>query len=341
MRLRTSNHRSVLSVVALSSIALLTACSSESATPSNETASATLAPAEVAAVEFPLTIDNCGHSLHFEQTPAFSYVDDITTVDILQALGLEAALTSRSDYKGTPTKDPEIVFTRNGPGYSEPTYFSAVEPLAPQLFVGTVFTDPETIVTGDFDTYANAGIPAYLNPTFCDLSKPFDINDLYQHIRDFAALYQVPAQGEQVVNELRTRWDSLDNPTGRELSFVVVDWIDNGDSVYLEGPNGSFSGAAERLGMHRAMDVRETTLAELAAANPDVIIVPDFDDFRTPGDTAHEIIMDLQNHPQVGLIDAAQEARFIIIPTIEQLSAFRVVDAAEKMQEALARIGDR
>lgn len=289
-----SAARTRLAVIALSG-ALLAACAggaTEEATEGGRTPSAAapqspdggtpMAAVPEQAGGGPVTVENCGVELTFEQPPERVIAIQHNTTEMLLALGLEDRMV------GTAYVDGEIL-----PEYQ--TAYDQVPTLGEEIPSQEVLlgAEPDFVIAGfgsilsdtgvgSREELADLGIPSMLVSTSCpDRQEAPAIADVYADLRVLGEIFGVEDRAEEVVAEMQGTIDEVDVALEgvRERPRVLV--YDSGDDPpFVFGGGNLASGLVEAAGGENvfadlADGYTEVNWEEVVQRDPEVIVLVD------------------------------------------------------------------
>lgn len=305
------------------------------------------------ATQFPLTVDNCGTTQTFDSVPARVVSLDQGSTEILLSLGLGDKIVGtaswtdpiRANLADANAKVPRL--SDNAPSYE-----------------AVMGTDP-TLVTASFgrhlkreggvatrDRFAETGTRSYLSPTDCEdgraingggkRTRPLTIDALYQEITELAKIFDVPARGAKLVDELKQRTAAATakiKGSGQSIAF----WFADTKSPYFAGGLGSANLLATTVGTRNVFadvvdDWPATTWEAVVAKNPDVLVLGDLARNRFPGDKLDDKKAFLESDPVTRSLAAVQGKRYVSLHGAEMNPSIRTADAIEKLSDGLAAL---
>ena len=309
------------------------------------------APASVQA-GFPLTMTRCDQELHFDAPPQRAVTINQASTEIQLALGAGPQMV------GTAAWSDQVLDE-----YADEN--SSIEQLAmnyPSL--ETVLDKNPDLVTAAFEytftdegvapqsKFAELGIPAYLPEYECTIvdnnttGRRLTMDDIHQEIRDLAAIHGVPERGDELVGELRARMDAAARTASDAGSRgrTVFYWYSSDEAPYSAGGIGAPQIAADTVGatnIYADSDEEwpQVNWEDVAAKNPDVLVLGDLKRAMQSGDTADDKIAHLESNPVTAQMDAVRNRRYVIVPGSSLDPSMRTVDLAEALVGALAESG--
>ena len=311
------------------------------------------APASVQA-GFPLTMTRCGQELHFDAPPQRAVTINQASTEIQLALGVGPQMV------GTAAWSDQVLDE-----YADEN--SSIEQLAmnyPSL--ETVLDKNPDLVTAAFEytftdegvapqsKFSELGIPAYLPEYECTIvnnnttGRRLTMDDIHQEIRDLAAIHGVPERGDELVGELRARMDAAARTASDAGSRgrTVFYWYSSNEAPYSAGGIGAPQIAADTVGatnIYADSDEEwpQVNWEDVAAKNPDVLVLGDLTRKSQTAETAQAKIDYLRSNPVTAQMDAVRNDRFIIVAGGDMNPSIRNVDLAEKISAGLKQYGLR
>ena len=301
---------------------------------------------------FPLTMTRCGQELHFDAPPQRTVTINQASTEIQLALGVGPQMV------GTAAWSDQVLDE-----YADAN--SSIEQLAmnyPSL--ETVLDKNPDLVTAAFEytftdegvapqsKFAELGIPAYLPEYECTIvnnnttGRHLTMDDIHQEIRDLAAIHGVPERGDELVGELRVRMDAAARTASDAGSRgrTVFYWYSSDEAPYSAGGIGAPQIAADTVGatnIYADSDEEwpQVNWEDVAAKNPDVLVLGDLKRAMQSGDTADDKIAYLESNPVTAQMDAVRNKRYVIVPGSSLDPSMRTVDLTEALARTLAESG--
>ncbi|MDO5083752.1 MAG: ABC transporter substrate-binding protein [Arachnia propionica] len=339
MKLSTS----VLSAALLPTL-LLGACSG---TPASQTSSA--APATAG---FPLTIDNCGHQLTFQAPPKRTVSLNQSSTEIQLSLGVAQTMVGTGTWTDPVLPaleaDNEKVerLADNAPS------LEAVVAKEPDFVTASFPSTLSDKTVASFEKFESLGVPAYLAPNQCGKKsgddapeENFTIDKVYQEIDDLAKIHGVPDKGAELTTELRTRLEkAVAQKPGKPVT--VMFWFANSEAPYVAGGSGASQFVSDQLGVTNVYsDQRDewpqVSWEDVAAKNPDIIVMGDLTRKSQTAETAQAKIEYLKSNPVTAEMEAVKNNRFVKVAGGDMNPSIRTVDLAEKLVAGIEEFGLR
>lgn len=269
--------------------------------------------AQAAPTHYPLTVENCGSRLTFQQAPARSVTIGQAATEMLYALGVGDKVVGTSlwfnsvlpQYK---VQNDSIERLAN----NEPS-FEAVIAKRPQLVAAELewVVGPQGVV-GTREQFHELKIPTYLLPSDCEGKdnlvgadgtrlEPFRIETIYKSISQLAEIFDVQARGQQLNDDLKVRLAksvATVQSKGLKQSSALV-WFSSSEMAsdpYVAGHKGIPEFMLETLGLHNVVQSDEEWPAvgweTLAKANPTFLVIARMDRRRYPADDHEKKLAD-------------------------------------------------
>jgi iron complex transport system substrate-binding protein len=329
---RRRGRRVAAIVAAAASVALLAACA-----PGAEAGGDDPAPeADAATSGYPLTIDNCGTEVTFEQAPERVVTIKSSTLELLLALGLEDRVIGAAFPDG-PVPDEyadaaagiEILSDR------VPSQEATLD-AEPDL----VFAGWESNLTaegaGDRATLEQLGVHTYVAPAACQgdgyRPDPLTFEGVFAGFEEAGEIFGVTDAAAVLVEEQYAALDAIE-PSDAGLTAL---WYSSGDDQPFVGAGtGAPQMIMEAAGLENVVgDVQDswTSLSWEAVvdANPDVIVLVD-----AAWNTAESKIDRLEANPATAALPAVQQGRYVVVDFPATEAGVRNVDAVASIVEQL------
>lgn len=279
------------------------------------------------------TVENCGNTWDFDTVPQRVVVQDVSAVQTLAELGVLDSVVAKAGYFPDTYFDdetfqqvdaiPTLTDRLGEAGHLEITK-EAVLAQEPDLIVGFSPTVRDTTVNN---------IPIINEPGFCGEVHDASFNDVYDHIDLYADIFQEQERGEEYKAELQSRIDALDVNAGQGRSVAVLYPAVKGSTVYAYGTDSMSNAVVSAVGLDNVFGkeserVFEISAEQLAAANPDVIVL-----LNSGEDDLESYVTSL---PGATSITAVQDEKIIPLELAfaEPPTPF-AVDGAERLEQAL------
>lgn len=333
----------------LASLALVGALAMSACSSSSEDDTDTAGSAE----GYPVTLDNCGREVTVEAPPERAVSLNQGSTEILLSLGLADRMVGTATWtdpvrEGLEEENDKVErLADNAPSYER--VLETESDLVTASFLGTLgeggVTTPEAL--------EELGVPSYLSPAECgkgdatseDGSRDdtLEIETVYREVTDLAEIFGVQEEGEELVDDLRSRMDAAaEQAPADEVSILY--WFANSESPYMAGCCGAPGIINRALGLDNVFDDSQEEWPQInwetvATRDPDVIVIGDLTRESQTAETAAAKIDFLKNHPVASEMTAVKENRFIELTGAAMNPSIRTVDGVEQVAEGLRELG--
>lgn len=329
----TSASRFTAASALLIIAAAATGCAASPGTASDE-------PSPAPASGYPLTLDNCGTEVTFEQAPERVLAIKSTSIEMMLALGLEDRMIGTAfpdgDYAAewADAGDEIPLISEKVPGQE------ATLELEPDL----VYAGWESNLTaadgaGDRDALSALGVDTYVSPAACQQPgyqpDPLTFDDVFAEIEEVGAIFDVADRAAGVTADLQSRLDAV-AADDRELTAL---WYSSGsDTPFVGAGIGSPQMIMDAAGLTNiAADVDDTwsslSWEVVVDANPDVIVLVD-----SAWGSAEKKIGVLEANPVTAALPAVVNGRYLIVPFPAGEAGVRNVEAVESLVTQLQAV---
>ena len=315
---------------------------------------ASFSAAAEAQTDYPLTIENCGQSVTFEEAPQNAVALGQNSAEIMLMLGLEDRMAATAFWPNevlpelAEANDEVELLTVEFPTLE--AVLSKQPDFVAAMLVTLMGPDSKVAKREDFE---RLGIPTYLSPSACSVTEVstdiygareelWTMDQLYKEIDDMARIFDVADRGEAVIADLKAREAALrDRYEDREdLTFLF--WFSSPspeDDAYLAGGNGPSTYIADLLGGSNAIKAESEwpTLGweGIMAADPTVIVAAQVDRERWSLDEAENKIAFLESDPIVSQMEAVRKGRIVVMPGAATNASIQTLYGAETVAEQI------
>ena len=326
---RTLRAASLLSAIAAS--ALLAGCAQTptAGADADETAGA-------AASAYPLTIDNCGTEVTFDQAPERVVAIKSSTLELLLALGLEDRVVGTAFSDG-PVPDAYAGAAEGLEVLSDKVPSQEVTLAAePDLVFAGWESNLSAEGAGDRTALDKLGVNTYVAPAACKeegyMPDPLTFDEVFGEFEQAGAIFDVPDAAADLVAEQRAALDAIE-PNDAGLTAL---WYSSGDDQPFVGAGiGAPQMIMDAAGLENVVaDVHDTWTSlsweAVVEADPDVIVLVD-----APWNTADAKIAALEANAATAALPAVQQHRYVIVDFPSTEAGVRNVDAVASIVEQL------
>lgn len=299
---------------------------------------------------YPLTLENCDTEVTLEQAPERAVSLNQSSTEVLLELGLSERLAGTS-YETDPVSSDIAEAYESVPLLTDGVLKHETLLEAQPDFVYSSFASFLTAENaGERAELHDLGVPTYLSEFDCTYHQAVEggatFEMLFEEMEDVAKIFDVPEAGEELVSQQQAVVDE-----GLEIAEQIegtpnLVWFystaASSATPSVAGPGGLPQAVTEMLGAENTFSDASTkwpevSWDEIAARNPDVIVVADLSR-GYPGDTAEEKIEFLKKDPLTSTLDAVVEERFIIVPGQYMDPSVHSVHAVPEVAQGLVEL---
>jgi iron complex transport system substrate-binding protein len=332
-------------------IALVASALAVAGCSASDTASEPDGTAASASTNYPLTIENCGHTVIVDAPPQRAVSLNQGSTEILLSLGLADRMVGTATWTD-PVRENLAAANERVPRLAEnKPSFEVVLDTEPD-FVAASFGG--TLGPGgvaERDRFDQLGVPSYLSPTDCDgkndesvnadgnRSAPLTMDAVYKEIRELAAIFDVPERGEDFVAELRQRYETAAGEI--DASHVsLAFWFADTSTPYVAGCCGSSGIITNSVGAKNVFDDTTNEWPQVSwevvlDRDPTALVLADLSRRSIAGDALDSKIEFLESNPVTQRLSAVQNKRYIVVNGADMNPSIRTVDGIEKAAGAL------
>ncbi|MGW3351995.1 ABC transporter substrate-binding protein [Nonomuraea rubra] len=282
---------------------------------------------------FPVTVENCGRELTFDQPPSKVVTGYHPSLETLLALGLGDRIAGRTFFGESAFLPGQKEQYDRIPQISETIMLPQKEVMLAQ---GADFVLDNAMASfdaaGGYATVEEldaAGSPVYILGGWCSPEEVlrFTIDDTFTDLRNLGKIFGVPDQAEKLVGELQAQLaDVKKRVEGRTPVKVLA--TDGG-----KGPVNAYggSGITQQMialagGENVLKDVKgdytEVSVEKVSASQPEAVLVSDYatlrgEDMPSSPAKAEEAFAIAKNSP------AAKDKRYLALPVAAQHPGYR------------------
>jgi len=331
----------------VSLLLLVTACSR-----TETTAPAPAGADSAGATSYPLTLQNCGVQVTFENAPQHAVSLYQASTEILLSLGLADRMVGTSTWFDPVLPDLAADNDRVPRLADNDPSLEAVLDLEPDIITSASAHTFTPAVVGERARLAELGIPTYQSPSVCTdavvegetvtRTAPLEMDTLFREITELAQIFDVQDRGAQLVSDLRERLG--DAQAIPQQDATVAFWFSGLRTPYLAGCCSAAGLYAREVGVTNAFadakeDWPEISWEALADRDPDVLVLADLSRKRIDGDALDTKIKFLESNPVTRNMTAVQDKRYVVLTGSELDPGIRQIDAVEKLAAGFATAG--
>jgi len=306
------------------------------------------APAASSVPHKSTTIDSCGLPLTITGAPKRAISLEQGATEVMLALGLQSSMIGTA-YLSAPVAD------KWADAYAKIPVLSALYPNTEQVreqspdFVYSMRASafgPDA--AGSRQELIDLGVPAYLSANDCEdpalVADTFSFDELFHEIDDIATIFDVKKKGDAIVGEQKKQLADITASAAKLGTTPNVVWLYssyNGAPI-VAGNAGLPEVVGSLVGLKNSFadfDTQwgETSWDEIAARNPDAIIVADLTRGR-PGDSAADKIDFLTTDAVASQLQAVKNDRIITVPAAGLDPSVRSVGDASALSKKIVAL---
>ena len=319
----------------------------------------TMTSASAASTKYPLSLENCGTQVTFQQAPKHAIGLGQNSAEILLLLGLQDEMAGTAFW---PSKVLPQLAEANSKVKLLTVEFPTFESILAQNpdFVAAALPSlmGPTSKVAKREDFVKVGVPTYLSPSTClstekvkdqygSRDQLWNMDLLYKEIDELSQIFDVADRGQALIADFKAREAALRpsmSKDGKPLSYVF--WFSSQSpsaDAYLGGKNGASGFIADLLGGHNAI----TAAAEwptlgwegIIAANPDVIVVASLDRNRWELDKPEAKIKFLTTDPAVSQMSAVKNKAIVVMDGQAMNPSIHTIYGAEQVAGQLKALG--
>jgi len=317
---------------------------------------ATLSASMAMAQDYPLTIENCGHTVTFDVAPESVVSIGQATSEALYLLGL-----------GDKVAGTAVWFTDVLPEFAEVNAkverladntpsFEAVVNKRPGLVASQYewYVGPKGSV-GTREQFHDLSVPTYIWPADCvgkDNSVGVDgtreelvsTEVIYQGLIELSQIFGVPEAGEKAVADLKAReFAAIERAKALDLTDTsALFWFSSAKmdaDPYVAGAKGAPGFIMKQLGIENVVDSSEewptVGWETLAKANPTYVVLADLQRRKFPADAIDVKKGFLATDPVARHMDAVKEGRVLVLDAHAMDATIRTISGLELLADAM------
>lgn len=281
---------------------------------------------------YPLTIENCGQTVTFDQAPERVVTIKSTATELLLSLGLADHIVGVGFQDGPL---PEALATDLPVLSDKLPGQEVILETEPDFIYGGWESNFAADGAGERPTLATLGVATYVAPAACRTIQPpkLTFDALFEQFREMGAIFDVDASA--LIQDQQAMLDGIE-PQGEGRTAL---WYSSGTkSPYVGAGTNAPAMIMEALGLDNIFGgVNEgwtsASWEAVVDANPDVIILVD-----AAWNSADQKKQLLAENPITSELDAVKNERYLTIPFPASEAGVRNVPAALDMAEQLADI---
>jgi iron complex transport system substrate-binding protein len=310
------------------------------------------------AQEFPLTIENCGHEVTFDQAPDSSVTIGQATTEAMYLLGLGSKVSGTAVWF-TDVLPEYAALNANIERLADTTpSFESVVNKRPGLVASQYewYVGPEGSV-GTREQFHDLNVPTYIWPADCvgkdntvgvdgTREELISTDVIYRGLTELSQIFGVPEVGENAVADLRAREAAaIERAKALKLQDVsAVFWFSSSvmdADPYVAGAKGAPGFIMSQLGIENVVTSSEewptVGWETIARANPTYIVLADLQRRKFPADSIEAKLEFLATDPVASQMEAVLADRVLILDAHAMDATIRTVSGLELMVDAMEK----
>lgn len=299
-----------------------------------DTAMVTAAPGN----GYPVTIENCGRTLTFDQAPQRPIAIYQTATEFMLALGLGDRLVATTQFEANPLPSQAEAFAALPEPWERPVPREVLISAKPDfVFAGyeTYDLNAERGLATIADLEA-AGAQVYIISGNCAATATdVTVEAVFTDLRNLGQIFGIAPEAEAIIAEMQAKLSAIESQiAGQPVPQVAFLDIGEGGTPVWAYANGIYKDLIERAGGKNIFDDQaeqfvEISAEEVASRNPDVFVVVD-SPYGAPA--AGKLDLLYQTFPNA---TATQQQRSALILEMNTLPGVRVIDAVVALAQIL------
>lgn len=322
----------LIPVLVLSTVAL-TGCASFSLSGSTNTPIATLDP------DAPVTVDNCGTEVTFDEAPERVVTIKSTSTEMLLALGIGDRIVGTGFQDGPVPEqwadDAESLVSLSDKVPSEEVVLES----EPDLVYAGWESNFSADGAGERAELESLGVHTYVSPSACQSAnqpKKLTFDNIFDDITEVASIFRVDATELIAGQRDQLAEVAANGDAGQGRSAL---WYSSGsDTPYVGAGIGAPQLVLETLGLENVAGDVDATWAPLSweavvDADPYYIVLVDAE-----WNTVESKVQLLESNPATANLTAVQQHRFLIVPFAASEAGVRTVDTVVDLRAQMTNL---
>ncbi|HMQ94460.1 MAG TPA: ABC transporter substrate-binding protein [Amaricoccus sp.] len=318
------------------------------------------AAAQAEATKYPLTLQNCGFDVTFDEAPAATVSLGQAATEILYSLDLADKVAGTGVwFSDVLPQFAEVNAKVERLADNDPSFESIVAK-RPNVVIAQYewHVGPQGIV-GTREQFEDLGIATYVLPTDCvgkdntvggdgTRLEPFTTDVLYQTIAELGQIFDVQDKATALVADLRAREAAAkEKVAAMQIDDIsAVFWFSSPEldlDPYVAGQKGAPGYIMSTLGITNVVQSDEewptVGWETIARANPTLIVAAEMTRRRFEADDIEKKEAFLAADPVASQMEAAKNGRIASMTSDSMEPGIRVIGGIEQLADALASYG--
>ncbi|HWK63559.1 MAG TPA: ABC transporter substrate-binding protein [Rhizobiaceae bacterium] len=310
--------------------------------------------------QYPLTLENCGETLTFQEAPTSTVTVGQAATEVLYALGLGDKVAGTSVWFNEVLPEfKEVNDKIERLADNDPSFESVVAKKPELVTVQFIWhVGPDGIVATRTQ-FHDVGIPTYVQPADCvakdntvgidgTRSELFSTAAIHLGVQELAQIFDIQDKGDVVVASLTERENAaIEGAKALNLNDVsAVFWFSSaemGIDPYVAGRKGAPAYMMDKLGIKNIIESDEewpvVGWETIAKANPTLIVIAKMDRRRFPADDYEKKLEFLKSDPVASQMDAVKNNRIVVMDAHAMDATIRTINGLEVLSQSLKDFG--
>ncbi len=278
------------------------------------------------ATEYPLTLENCGRTLTFDQAPNRVVSLGQSSTELLYLLGLTDRVVGTAVWLG-PVQEQfrDVNATIPRLADNDPSFESVVGQKPDMVPADCVGKDN---TTGGDGTRIDA----------------FSMDQIYQGIADLSKIFDVEERGADLIADFKAREQAAREKVaavnGKGISALF--WFSSAEidvDPFVAGQKGAPAYVMSILGVENVIDSDDewptVGWETIARTNPDIIAIGKMDRRRFPADDWELKMQFLKSDPVTRQMNAVKSGNIVVMDAQSMNPTMRTIDGIETLAKAI------
>jgi len=308
------------------------------------------------ATEYPLTLENCGRTLTFDQAPNRVVSLGQSSTELLYLLGLADRVVGTAVWLG-PVQEQfrDVNATIPRLADNDPSFESVVGQKPDMVATQFQWHIGPNGKVGTIDQFAELSIPVYTAPADCvgkdnttggDGTRidAFSMDQIYQGIADLSKIFDVEERGADLIADFKAREQAAREKVaavnGKGIS--VLFWFSSAEidvDPFVAGQKGAPAYVMSILGVENVIDSDDewptVGWETIARTNPDIIVIGKMDRRRFPADDWELKMQFLKSDPVTRQMNAVKSGNIVVMDAQSMNPTMRTIEGIETLAKAI------
>lgn len=299
------------------------------------------AATQAAASYTPVTLNNCGFEVTFQQPPKATVTLNQGATEVMLALGLEKQMV------GTAYLDDQIsehwkaaydsIKVLADAEYPSKEAFLAAKPDFAYGSYASAFSEKNV---GAREELLKEKIPTYLSPFGCPEgveTAPGTMEAAWNELTEVAKIFGVEDRAKKVIDAQQSELETVKQQAAGKGKKVF--WYDNGtDQAFAGAGEGGPQIILDAVGATNIFASikkgwEDVAWEKVVEADPDVIVM-----IEASWSTVEAKKQHLESDPVLSKLKAVQQKAYVVVPFSESTPGIRLTEGAKHVSEQIAKL---